>query len=268
MSQIETIMDNMITWSVNAGWNILGAIVIYVVGRYLIKLVMRLTRNVLENRKVEASVKTFLLSFVNIALTILLIIAIAARLGIETTSFAALLASAGVAIGMAMQGALGNIAGGIMLLIFRPFNVGDYIVAGGEEGTVKNISLVYTVLTSIDNRRISIPNGTLMNSTVCNATAEQIRRVDLNFDIAGSEDADKVEKILFDVIDKTEWLLGQPAPQVLITAGVPGGLTYTVRVWVKTSDYWNEFGALMKEIPAALNKAGIARPSTPISVSK
>ena len=124
------------------------------------------------------------------------------------------------------------------------------------------------MLTSIDNRRISIPNGTLMNSTVCNATAEQIRRVDLNFDIAGSEDADKVEKILFDVIDKTEWLLGQPAPQVLITAGVPGGLTYTVRVWVKTSDYWNEFGALMKEIPAALNKAGIARPSTPISVSK
>jgi small conductance mechanosensitive channel len=107
-----------------------------------------------------------------------------------------------------------------------------------------------------------------MNSNICNATVEELRRVDLNFDVAGSEDSDKVEKILADVIDKTEWALDAPAPQVLITAGVPGGLTYTVRVWVKTSNYWDEFGVLMKEIPAALNNAGIARPSTPISVSK
>ena len=160
MSQIETIMDNMITWSVNAGWNILGAIVIYVVGRYLIKLVMRLTRNVLENRKVEASVKTFLLSFVNIALTILLIIAIAARLGVETTSFAALLASAGVAIGMAMSGNLNNLAGGLIILLLKPFKVGDFIEAQGKAGTVEDIRLYrynsaessYMVFSSIRHR--------------------------------------------------------------------------------------------------------------------
>ena len=141
-------------------------------------------------------------------------------------------------------------------------------VTGGEEGVVRSISLVYTVLTTLDNRRISIPNGNLMNSTICNATVEELRRVDLNFDIAGSEDSDKVLKIMSDVVDRTEWALGNPAPQVLITAGVPGGLTYTVRVWVKTPEYWDEYGTLMKEIPAALNKAGIARPSTPISVSR
>ena len=107
-----------------------------------------------------------------------------------------------------------------------------------------------------------------MNSTICNATVEELRRVDLNFDIAGSEDSDKVLKILSDVVDSTEWALDNPAPQELITAGVPGGLTYTVRVWVKTADYWSEYGALMKKIPAALNEAGISRPATPISVSK
>ena len=201
-------------------------------------------------------------------LYVVLVVSIIAYLGVPMSSVIAAIASVGVAIGLALQGALSNIAGGIMLLIFRPFSVGDYIVAGGEEGTVRTISLVYTVLTTLDNRRISIPNGSLMNSNICNATVEELRRVDLNFDIAGSEDSDKVYKILADVIEKTEWRLDKPAPQVLITAGVPGGLTYTVRVWVKTSNYWDEFGVLMKEIPAALNAAGVARPSTPISVSK
>ena len=141
-------------------------------------------------------------------------------------------------------------------------------VAGGEQGTVRSISLVYTVLTTIDNRRVSVPNGTLMNSTISNASVEPLRRVDINFDIAGSEDADKVEKILNDVIAKSGKALKEPASQALITGAVPGGLTYTVRVWVKTDDYWDEYGYLMKEIPSALNAAKIARPSTPISVNK
>ena len=178
MSQIETIMDNMITWGVNAGWNILGAIVIYVVGRYLIKLVMRLTRNVLENRKVEASVKTFLLSFVNIALTILLIIAIAARLGVETTSFAALLASAGVAIGMAMSGNLNNLAGGLIILLLKPFKVGDFIEAQGQFGTVKAIQIFHTIITGTDNKEVFIPNGVLSSGSIINYSVNPIRRIE------------------------------------------------------------------------------------------
>jgi small conductance mechanosensitive channel len=268
LNNLEKLVDKISDGAIDIGLRIVLAIIIYIVGSFIIRKVIKALGKMKSMKSIDTTAASYITTFVKAALYVVLAVSIIALLGVPMSSVIAAMASVGVAIGLALQGALSNIAGGIMLLIFRPFSVGDYIIAGGEEGTVRSISLVYTVLTTIDNRRISIPNGTLMNSTVCNATAEQIRRVDLNFDIAGSEDADKVEKILFDVIDKTEWLLGQPAPQVLITAGVPGGLTYTVRVWVKTSDYWNEFGALMKEIPAALNKAGIARPSTPISVSK
>lgn len=250
------------------GIKLILAIVIYLVGSFIIKRLVRALGKLKSFKSIDPTAAEYITTFIKAALYVVLLVSIIALLGVPMSSVIAAIASVGVAIGLALQGALSNIAGGIMLLIFRPFSVGDYIVAGGEEGTVRTISLVYTVLTTIDNRRISIPNGTLMNSNICNVTAEELRRVDLNFDIAGSEDADKVEKTISDVIGRSEWALDKPAPQILITAGVPGGLTYTVRVWVKTPNYWDEFGYLMKEIPAALNAADIARPATPISVSK
>lgn len=272
---MEVIMDNagniiekLSEGAVDIGIKLIIAVVIYLVGSFIIKALLKGMGKMKSLKSIDVTAAEYITTFVKAALYVVLVVSIIAFLGVPMSSVIAAIASVGVAIGLALQGALSNIAGGIMLLIFRPFSVGDYIVAGGEEGVVRSISLVYTVLTTLDNRRISIPNGSLMNSTICNATVEELRRVDLNFDIAGSEDSDKVEKILSDVIKGTEWALSEPAPQVLITAGVPGGMTYTVRVWVKTGSYWDEFGALMKEIPAALNKEGIARPSTPISVSK
>lgn len=268
INNVERIAEKISDGAMDIGLKLVIAIVIYIVGSFIIKRLVRALGKLKSMKSIDTTAAGYITTFVKAALYVLLAVSIIALLGVPMSSVIAALASVGVAIGLALQGALSNIAGGIMLLIFRPFSVGDYIVAGGEEGVVRSISLVYTVLTTLDNRRISIPNGSLMNSTVCNATVEELRRVDINFDIAGSEDSDKVLKIMTDVIDETEWVLDKPAPQALITAGVPGGLTYTVRVWVKTSDYWNEYGALMKNIPAALNKAGIARPSTPISVSK
>lgn len=268
INNVGKIAEKFSDAAIDIGLKIIIAIVIYIVGSFIIRKLVKALGKLKSMKSIDTTAAGYITTFVKAALYVLLAVSIIALLGVPMSSVIAALASVGVAIGLALQGALSNIAGGIMLLIFRPFSVGDYIVAGGEEGVVRNISLVYTVLTTLDNRRISIPNGSLMNSTICNATVEELRRVDLNFDIAGSEDSDKVLKILSDVIDKTEWKLDNPAPQVLITAGVPGGLTYTVRVWTKTPDYWNEFGVLMKEIPAALNKEGVARPSTPISVSK
>ena len=268
ISNAGKLLEKISDGAMDIGLKLVLAGIVYLVGSFIIKRIIKGMEKTKALRSVDPTAAGYLRTFVKAALYVILVVSIIALLGVPMSSVIAAIASVGVAIGMALQGALGNIAGGIMLLIFRPFSVGYYIVAGGEEGVVKNISLVYTVLITLDNRRISIPNGNLMNSTICNATAEELRRVDLNFDIAGSEDADKVEKILADVIDKTEWALDNPSPQVLITAGVPGGLTYTVRVWVRTANYWDEFGALMKDIPAALNEAGIARPSTPISVSK
>lgn len=268
INNAQRLLEKISDGAMDVGLKIVVAIVIYIVGSFIIRKLIKGLGKMKSLKSIDQTAAGFIITFVKAALYVVLVVSIIAYLGVPMSSVIAAIASVGVAIGLALQGALSNIAGGIMLLIFRPFNVGDYIVAGGEEGTVRSISLVYTVLTTLDNRRISIPNGSLMNSNICNATVEELRRVDLNFDIAGSEDSDKVYKILADVIEKTEWRLDKPAPQVLITAGVPGGLTYTVRVWVKTSNYWDEFGVLMKEIPAALNAAGVARPSTPISVSK
>ena len=268
MNNVERLIDKLSDGAMDLGLKLVLAVVIYIVGSFIIKKIVKGMGKMKSLKSIDATAASYITTFVKAALYVVLVVSIIALLGVPMSSVIAAIASVGLAIGMALQGALSNIAGGLMLLIFRPFSVGDYISAGGEEGTVRNISLVYTVLTTLDNRRISIPNGSLMNSNICNATVEELRRVDLNFDIAGSEDADKVEKIMDDVIAKSEWALEKPARQVLITAGVPGGLTYTVRVWVKTSDYWDEFGYLMKEIPAALNESGIARPSTPISVSK
>ena len=268
INNMTKLLDKLSDGAIDIGLKLVLAIVIYFVGSFIIKKIVKALGKMKSMKSVDTTAAGYITTFVKAALYVVLVVSIIALLGVPMSSVIAAIASVGVAIGMALQGALSNIAGGIMLLIFRPFSVGDYIAAGGEEGVVRSISLVYTVLTTLDNRRISIPNGNLMNSTICNATVEELRRVDLNFDIAGSEDADKVEKLMADVIEKTEWKLDKPAPQVLITAGVPGGLTYTVRVWTKTSDYWDEYGALMKGIPAALNEAGIARPATPISVSK
>ena len=268
LSNWEKLLGMISDGAMTIGLKLLMAIIVYLVGSFIIKKLVKALGKMRSFKSIDTTAAEYITTFIKAALYVVLLVSIVALLGVPMSSVIAAIASVGVAIGLALQGALSNIAGGIMLLIFRPFSVGDYIVAGGEEGTVRSISLVYTVLTTLDNRRISIPNGSLMNSTICNATVEELRRVDLNFDIAGSEPSDKVEKILSDVIEKSEWALEKPAPQVLITAGVPGGLTYTVRVWVKTSDYWDEFGELMKEIPAALNAANIARPSTPISVSK
>ena len=262
INNAQRLLEKVSDGAMDVGLKIVVAIVIYIVGSFIIRKLIKGLGKMKSLKSIDQTAAGFIITFVKAALYVVLVVSIIAYLGVPMSSVIAAIASVGVAIGLALQGALSNIAGGIMLLIFRPFNVGDYIVAGGEEGTVRSISLVYTVLTTLDNRRISIPNGSLMNSNVVDYSAE------LNFDIAGSEDSDKVYKILADVIEKTEWRLDKPAPQVLITAGVPGGLTYTVRVWVKTSNYWDEFGVLMKEIPAALNAAGVARPSTPISVSK
>ena len=200
-------------------------------------------------------------------LYIVLVVAIIGELGVPMASVITVLASAGVAVGMAMQGSLGNLAGGIMLMVFRPFNVGDYIIAGGEEGTVKSISIFYTVLNTVDNKIVSIPNGSLMNSNISNCSGEKLRRVDLKFNIAGSEPIKKVQATIMKVIVATDKAMADPAPDVQPVAGIPGGLEYTVRVWCKTEDYWDVYFELMREIPTALGNAEISGPSTPVKVS-
>ena len=263
----DKVADKLFDYAADIGIRLVLALVIYIIGSFIIKKIVKVVGKMKSLNNVDTTAAIFVSNFVKTALYIVLAVSIVALLGVPMSSVIALIASAGVAIGMAMQGSLANIAGGIMLLIFRPFNVGDYIVTGTEQGTVKSISLMYTVLTTVDNRRVSIPNGVLMNSSISNSTAEPLRRVDLTFDIAASEPADKVADVIMKAVLSTEKTLADPAPQVVPVAPVPDGITYSVRVWVNTEDYWPVHSELMSKIPVVLNGAKIARPSTPLKIS-
>ena len=171
-SKLQIFLQQLIDWSVSAGGRIIGAVLIFVVGRFLISLLRKMLARLLAKRHVDASIQSFVKSLVNILLTILLIIAVIGKLGVETTSFAALLASAGVAIGMALSGNLQNFAGGLIVLLFRPFKVGDWIESQGVSGTVREIQIFHTILTTADNKVIYIPNGALSSGTVTNYSRE------------------------------------------------------------------------------------------------
>ena len=266
VSRMDAFLDKLIELCTTAGVKILIAILIYIVGKFIIGKLMKMVDKMHSVSRLDDTAKSYIRNIIKAVLYVVLVVAIISELGIPMASVITVLASAGVAVGMALQGSLSNLAGGIMLLVFRPFNVGDYIIAGGEEGTVKSISTFYTVLNTVDNKIVSIPNGSLMNSNISNCSAEELRRVDLTFNIAGSEPIKKVQATIMKVIVATDKAMADPAPDVQPVAGIPGGLEYTVRVWCKTADYWDVYFELMREIPTALGAAEISGPSTPVKV--
>lgn len=245
---------------------IVAALLIYLVGRLIISRLVKWLSNNKGFSKIDETARGYIIAFVKAALYTVLIICIVAQLGVAMSSVVALLAAAGASIGLALQGALSNFAGGLMLLIFRPFKVGDFIVSEDSKGTVQSISLVYTTVLTVDNSSVMIPNGTMMNSTIINTSAEKRRRVDLDFDISSSEPSDKIRSLMTETAMKRSDVLEDPSPVVVASGTVTGGVTYTVRAWVKTADYLKVYEGLTEEISAALNGAGIARPSMPVRI--
>ena len=252
-----------------AAGKIIIAIIVFIIGRLIIKWILKILTKGKFMGKMDPTVKSFIISFVRIALFVILVISIIAVLGVPMASVVTVLASCGVAIGLALQGALSNLAGGIMLLIFRPFKVGDYIGAAGEEGTVKELTLFYTIINTVDNKQVTIPNGTLMGANVINYSAEDQRRVDLTFNVGAGNDIETVKETILNVISKNPDVHSTPAaPFVKPVEGVPGGLKYSVRVWTDTDKYWDVYMALMQDISTALGEAGIGGPLTHIQMEK
>ena len=266
--ELEKILSTISDTATNMVLRIVAAVLIYLAGRFIIGRIVKSLSNTKGFNKIDDTARNYMISFVKAALYTVLIVCIVAQLGVSMSSVIALLATAGAAIGLALQGALSNFAGGLMLLIFRPFKVGDFIVSGEHKGTVQSISLVYTTITTVDNSSVLIPNGTLMNSTIINTSAEDLRRVDLDFDISSAEPSDKVRSVINDAACSFSGVLKDPAPAVVISGVVTGGATYTVRAWVKNADYLNVYEGLTEEISAALEKAGIERPSMPVRISR
>ena len=248
-----------------AGSKLLLALVIFIIGRIVIKKLVKVIRNSKSFEKLDPTVRGFLGNFLNILLHVILIIAIISVLGVPMASVITVLASAGVAVGLALQGALSNLAGGIMLLVFRPFRVGDYIVAAGEEGVVREIALFYTVLITLDNRKVTIPNGTLMGANVVNNTSEATRRVDLTFNVAKDAKIADVQDIIRTTIEKNDKVLSDPdKPFARISGGTNEAIEFTARAWCKTEDYWDVYFNLTQSVAEALGEAGVKAPGVRI----
>lgn len=242
------------------GLKIIGASVVLIIGFWIIKGITRATRNIMEKRDIDRSLRPFLVSLISILLKIMLIISVMTMVGIAMTSFIALLGAAGLAIGMALSGTLQNFAGGVIILLFKPFKVGDFIEAQGYNGTVSEIQIFNTLLKSPDNKTIIIPNGGLSTGSLINFTTEPTRRVDFVFSVGYPDDIDKAKAVIMDVI-KTEPEIHQtPEPFVAVTALADSSVNLVVRVWTDTSSYWNIYFSLTEKVKKAFDKEGISIP--------
>ena len=241
LDKLGLITQQLIDSGIQAGGHILKAVIVFLVGRFLIRMLNRLVGRVMDKRNVDISIKTFVKSLVNILLTVLLIVSVVGALGVETTSFAALLASAGVAVGMALSGNLQNFAGGLVILLFKPYKVGDWIEAQSVSGTVKEIQIFHTILTTADNKLIYVPNGALSSGVVTNYSNQKTRRVEWIFGVDYGEDYNKVEKVVREVLTADKRILNDPAPFIALHALDASSVNVVVRVWVESSDYWGVY---------------------------
>ena len=263
---LEQVIQQVITFCVDAGKSILLAAVIFIAGRFLISVINRLVAQMMERRKIDATIQSFLRSFINILLTILLLISVVSALGVNTTSFAALLASAGVAVGMALSGNLQNLAGGLIILLFKPYKVGDYVDAQGVSGTVKEIQIFHTVLITPDNKIIYVPNGSLSSGSVTNYSLSQLRRVDWTVGVEYGTEIEKVRQTVLDLIKKDGRILTEPAPFIALSALADSSVNITIRVWVKNEDYWGVFFDMNQNIYEVFNREGISFPFPQVTV--
>lgn len=262
----EQVVTQLINWSLDAGKHILIALVIYVVGHYLIKLLNYLLARFLERRKIEISVQTFVRSFVSILLQVLLIISVVGALGVNTTSFAALLASFGVAIGMALSGNLQNFAGGIIILFLKPYKVGDWVEAQGTAGTVQAIQIFHTILLTADGKLIYVPNGAMSSGSITNYTLTPTRRVDWVIGVEYGEDVEKARQIVLDILKSDTRVKDDPAPVVVLSELNSSSVDMTIRCWTTNEDYWDVLFQTREKIYNAFNAAGIGFPFPQVTV--
>lgn len=262
----DLIIEKLIEQSIEVGKNILAAVIVFIVGRFLISLLKRMMTSMMEKRKIEITIQTFLHSLINILLNILLVIAVIGALGINTASFAALLASAGVAIGMALSGNLQNLAGGLIVLLFKPYKVGDWIEAQGVSGSVAEIQIMHTLLTTVDNKVVYVPNGAMSSGTIINYSRKETRRIEWIVGVDYGEDIDKVKNIIDTLIAADERILKEPAPYIALHALDSSSVNVTIRVWVPTAEYWNVYFDMNKKIYDEFNKQGVNFPFPQLTI--
>ncbi|MBQ7820911.1 MAG: mechanosensitive ion channel [Clostridia bacterium] len=257
---IQTILDTLGSQATSLALRLVGAVLILVIGLKLSNWIVKKLGNNKGFQKMDASIEHFLLSAFKIMLYAVVIISAAGTLGIPATSFITILASAGVAIGLALQGSLSNIAGSIMILFFRPYKIGDFVECAGVSGVVEDINLFYTVIATGDNKTITCPNGTVSNGVITNYSTKDQRRVDITFSASYGSDIEKVKAVILDCVKAQSLALNEPAPFVGVVAQSASSIDFVCRVWVNSADYWTVYFALMEGVKQAFDQNGIEIP--------
>ena len=264
----DELLGELLNKAIDFGLKVMAAFLIYLVGAWFIRKIKGILKRIFERKGTDSAVSSFVQSITSIALTVMLVITTVGILGIDTTSLAALLAGGGMAIGLALNGTVQNFAGGIMLLIFKPFKAGDFIEAQGYSGTVSELSITSTKLVTTDNRVIIIPNGILSNNIINNYSDQKFRRVDLTVDVEYGSSAEQVKKLLGSMIENDSRILNTPAaPFIALSALKESSVQFTMRLWVNTSDYWNVYYELTEKIYKELPKNGIQFPFPQLDIN-
>jgi small conductance mechanosensitive channel len=257
-------MDNYLVMLQNYvteyGVKILGAVAILIIGLWIAKLITKIFHKTLLKKDVDPTLVKFFTALVRVALIVFVVIAAIGQAGIETASFVAVIGAAGLAIGFALQGSLSNFASGVMLIIFRPIKVGDFIEGGGISGSVQEIGIFITTLTSPDNKVIFVPNSKMTSNNIINYSMNTTRRVDLTFGIGYGDDIDKAKRVITDVIDANSKILKDPAPNVQLHELADSSVNFIVRPWVKTENYWSVYWELTETIKKKFDEQNIEIP--------
>ena len=248
------------TQGVELAINVAVAIAIFYIGKLVVGMIVRGMRKVMQKQEIDKTLETFVSNLVRMVLMVIVVIAAISQLGIETTSFIAIFGAAGLAVGLALQGSLSNFAAGVLIVLFRPYRVGDFIEGAGIAGVVEQVQILTTVLRTGDNKQIIVPNGQIMNSIITNYSAKDTRRVDMVVGVSYDDDLDKVRSVLEELIAADDRILEDPAVTIAVSELGDSSVNFVVRPWVKTADYWGVMFDMTEAIKKRFDKEGISFP--------
>ena len=254
------LQDKGMDLGIDLGIKVVTALAIFLIGKFVVRLVVGAIAKLMQKQEVDKTLEKFICNLVRTALMVVVIIAAIGAIGVETTSFIAIFGAAGLAVGLALQGSLSNFASGVLIVLFRPYRVGDWVEAAGISGSVEQVQILTTILKTGDNKQIIVPNSQIMDSIITNYSANETRRVDMVVGVSYSDDIDKVRKTLEDLIAADERILPEPAPTIAVSALADSSVNFVVRPWVKTSDYWGVMFDMTEAIKKRFDKEGISFP--------
>ncbi|MBQ0719878.1 MAG: mechanosensitive ion channel [Gammaproteobacteria bacterium] len=260
MDNLESITTTMVGWATLYGVKMIVALLIFVIGKWVAKKLSNVTRRLMLSREVDTALVNFMSSMVYYALLIFVVIAALGQVGIQTASFVAIVGAAGLAIGLAMQGSLSNFAAGVLIIIFKPFKIGDFVEMAGTSGVIENIMIFTTEMKTGDNKKVIVPNSSVLGGIITNYSANDTRRVDLIMGIGYSDDIDKAKRVLGELVAADERILKEPAPVIAVSELADSSVNFVVRPWVKSADYWGVYFDLTEAVKKRFDQEGISIP--------